>query len=116
VKPRAAVAFYPGCLKFNRMFNYALAAPLLLMIGELDDWTPAKACEDLHRRLARPGAAPFELVVYPGSYHGFDGPAPVRVRDNVGNTRSGKATVGGHPEAAERSRTKLFEFLEAQLR
>jgi dienelactone hydrolase len=115
VKPRAAVAFYPGCHKFNRMFNYALAAPMLLMIGELDDWTPAPECVALHRRIARPDAPAFELVVYPGSYHAFDGFGPVTVRPNVGTTRSGQATVGGNPQAREQSHARMFEFLSAQV-
>jgi dienelactone hydrolase len=116
VKPRAAAAFYPGCSRYVRMLRYQLVAPLLVQIGELDDWTPAKACEDLHRQLSREGAPLFELVVYPDSYHGFDGLGPVKVRDNVGNTRSGKATVGGNPEAGEKARAKLLEFLDAQRR
>jgi dienelactone hydrolase len=115
VKPRAVVAFYPGCRKFNKMFNYALAAPLLLMIGQADDWTPASECVDLHRRLAKPGATPFDIVVYPDSYHGFDGTAEVAVRENVGNTRSGRAMVGGNPQAREASHARMFEFLAEQL-
>jgi dienelactone hydrolase len=115
VKPRAAVAFYPGCSRFVRMFNYELSAPLLLMIGELDDWTPAAACTALGRRLAKPGQPAFEMTVYPGSYHAFDGLVPVRVRDNIGNTRSGKATVGGNAQAREQSHARMFEFLAAQL-
>ena len=115
VKPRAAVAFYPGCIKFERMFNYELSAPLLLMIGELDDWTPAAPCVALGRRLGKPGQPAFEMMVYPGSYHAFDGISPVTVRDNVGNTRTGKATVGGNQQAREQSHARMFDFLSARL-
>jgi dienelactone hydrolase len=115
LKPAAAVAFYPGCSKFQRMFSYELSAPLLIMIGELDDWTPAASCVALAGRLSRPGQPAAQITVYPGSYHGFDGTAPVEVRGNLGNTRSGKATVGGNPQAREQSHARLFDFLSAQL-
>jgi dienelactone hydrolase len=115
IKPRAAVAFYPGCRKFNRMAGYSLSAPLLLMIGEADDWTPAAECAALHRRLAHLGAPTFDFVSYPGSYHGFDGTAPVTVRKGLGNPRGGTATVGGNTQARERSHARMFEFLAQQL-
>jgi dienelactone hydrolase len=115
VRPRAAIAFYPGCGRFRRMLNYELSAPLLVMIGELDDWTPAADCVALGNRLAGEGKPRFELTVYPGSYHAFDSLGPVQVRDNVGNTRTGKATVGGNPVAREQSHARMFEFLSEQL-
>jgi dienelactone hydrolase len=116
VQPRAAVAFYPGCLVNNKMWNYEVHMPLLIMIGELDDWTLARECVTLQERLQKNKAnAPVDLVVYPGSYHGFDGPGPVRQMENLGNTKSGKATVGGNPAAREASHARMFEFLSAQL-
>lgn len=93
----------------------ALSAPLLLLIGELDDWAAASPCEALGRRLGKPGQPAFEMTVYPGSYHGFDGLSPISIRENVGNTRSGRATVGGNPEAREQSHVRMFDFLAAQL-
>ena len=116
VRPRAAIAFYPGCSKFVRMPRYDVAAPLLVQIGEKDDWTPARRCVELREKLARshPGA-PFELVVYPDSYHGFDGTAPIRIREHVATTKSGTATVGGNPETGAQARRRMFEFLAAQL-
>lgn len=114
VQPRAAVAFYPGCSQRLRSINYRLQVPLLMLLGERDDWTPASPCVQLHQRLA--AADPrFELEVYPGSYHAFDSLAPVRVRGNVGGTRSGTATVGGNPQARVASRERMFRFLAAQL-
>ena len=128
IQPKAAAAFYPGCTRFLKMWNYRLQAPLLVMIGELDDWTLASQCASLRDKVlqgqkdASSGTAPgtaavsvFDLVVYPDSYHGFDGLGPVRFLDNVGNTRSGKATVGGNPAAQKASHARLFEFLAAQL-
>jgi len=114
VQPRAAVAFYPGCTKFNRLANYSLAHPLLVMTGEADGWTPASACVALQQRLAGKPGAPMALEVYPDSHHGFDGSAPLHVRE-AANTRSGKATVGGNPEAMALSHARMFDFLAVQL-
>ncbi|HEY1288017.1 MAG TPA: prolyl oligopeptidase family serine peptidase [Burkholderiales bacterium] len=115
LQPRAAVALYPGCSKFLQMWNYQISAPLLLMIGELDDWTPADRCVSLHERLTgRKTGQPFQIAVFPGSYHGFDGTDPVHKLDNV-STRLGTATVGGNPEAREKAHQLMFEFLSARL-
>ena len=42
-KFRAAVAFYPPC----RRFKGDMTAPTLILIGELDDWTPAEECRKM---------------------------------------------------------------------
>lgn len=115
VQPKAAAAFFPGCTRFLKMRDYSLQSPLLLMIGALDDWTLASQCARLRDKLLRgQNDASFDLVVYPESYHGFDGLGAVRTMDNVGNTRSGKATVGGNPAAQKASHARLFEFVAAQ--
>lgn len=116
IQPRAVVALYPGCSKFAKMWNYELSAPLLLMIGEKDDWTPAKTCVELHEKIKRSQKdAMFELQLYPDSYHGFDGTAPVGIRTGLGGPRSGMATVGGNPAAREQAHRRMFDFLAAQL-
>ena len=116
IQPRAAVAFYPGCSTFLRQSRYQLGAPVLLLIGELDDWTPARPCVDLHERIAsRQKEAPFDLVVYPGSYHGFDGTAPLTIRKGLGMLKSGQATVGGNAQARWQAHQRTFDFVSAQL-
>ena len=115
LQPRAAVAFYPGCSLSNKQWEYEVHMPLLVMIGELDNWTLAKDCVALQARLQRDKAnAPSQLVVYPGSYHGFDGTDEVHEMENLGNTKTGKAMVGGNPEAREASYARMFDFLAAQ--
>lgn len=68
---KAAVAYYPGCHAGD-----AMKIPTLILIGELDDWTPATGC----RRMAARQVAnsPLTLIVYPGAYHSFDAPTPGR--------------------------------------
>ena len=110
IQPRAAIAFYPGCRSFAAQRGYELTAPLLLMIGELDDWTSAARCVELHDKLQRG----FDLVVFPRSHHGFDGVGAIRVRPNL-PTPSGVATVGANPLARRESHRRLFEFLSEKL-
>src|SRR5262249_8783776 len=65
-KFRVVIAYYPYCEVARTM-----SVPTLVLIGALDDWTPAQACQELAERGANDGA-PIELVVYPNAYHGFD--------------------------------------------
>ena len=63
---QAAVAYYPYCTN-----ALVLSAPTVILIGELDDWTPANACRrDVAYRSGE--GAPVRLVVYPGAYHAFN--------------------------------------------
>jgi dienelactone hydrolase len=65
-KFRAVVAYYPFCGA-----NSVMPVPALVLIGALDDWTPAKACQELATRGGN-GSVAIDLVVYPNAYHGFD--------------------------------------------
>jgi dienelactone hydrolase len=64
---RAGIAFYPYC---NVPFEY-VNAPLLILIGEKDDWCPATLCAVHMQKEEKPGREIF-LKVYPGAYHCFD--------------------------------------------
>jgi len=61
----AAVAYYPPCEQLN------VYAPTLILIGELDDWTPASKCRD-GMRMRTGAGAPVRLIVYPGAHHAFN--------------------------------------------
>lgn len=67
VRPRAVVAYYPDCRPTFDSFDM----PVLIMVGGLDDWTPAGNCQQMMQRRAGRGA-PVELVVYPQARHAFD--------------------------------------------
>jgi dienelactone hydrolase len=111
-KPAFAAAFYPGCdAELKR--GYRAAAPLLLLVGEADDWTPAEPCRLL---AARAGGASVQFEAFAGAYHGFDGDAPLRLRRDVPNgVHPGQGVhVGGDAVARERSRALLLEFVRRQ--
>lgn len=110
-----AVAFYPGCVSAQKRRDYRLNAPLLLLAGGNDDWTTADHCQALQAAvLARQPQARFELDVFGGAYHGFDGTAPVKERSGIPNgRRHGTVTVGGDPAAREAAFAKLAAWLDA---
>ena len=112
VKPRAAVAFYPGCAA-ELARGFRSTAPLLLMIGASDDWTPAGPCV----ALAEHSGQTVRSIVFPGAHHGFDGSGAPRLRRDVpGGVNPGQGvTVGGQPAAREASRTELLGHLHGQL-
>lgn len=114
VKPAALVAFYPGCRAFDQQPYDTLVAPLLVMSGELDNWTPAAACRRFTDRLLA-YHQPVRYVQYPDSYHAFDSAGPVTERHNVGGTRSGSAMAGGNPAARTASAIEMMQFLGRQL-
>jgi dienelactone hydrolase len=115
VAPRAAVAFYPGC-KADLERGYAPTAPLLMLLGAEDDWTPARPCIELSQHAK--GEPKPRVEVYPGAFHGFDSLAPLRVRTDVPNgvNKGAGVTVGGEPQARRASREAMLGFLREQLR
>lgn len=68
---RAAVAFYPGCTAQAGKGDWATRVPLLIVMGDADDWTPATPC----RKLAAANPDSVKLILYPGAYHDFDNAA-----------------------------------------
>lgn len=117
---RAAVAFYPGCSAISKArMPYMPYAPLLILIGEADDWTPAASCKQVADQ-AKAIGAPLDIVTYPGAHHGFDRiDSPVRYRPDVRNVnrpdRLG-ATVGGHPQARTDAIGRTQAFLARVLK
>lgn len=113
VRPAFAVAFYPGCATALRE-GWQPVAPLLLLLGAADDWTPPGPCEALARR-AGPAV---QRHSYAGAFHGFDSMAPVRLRLDVPNgVHPGRGVhVGGDPAARAASREALQVFLRQAAR
>lgn len=97
---RSAAVFYPGC---RRLGDTAWSAriPTLILVGALDNWAPAKACEDMVRD-ARGRSAQVVIVKYKGAHHAFDRDnLPVRQRRQIAFAPDpgGRVTVGTNPEA-----------------
>jgi dienelactone hydrolase len=103
LKFKAAVAYFPAC----GFASEELIVPTLILIGELDDWLPARDCELWMKRRADRGA-PVKLVVYPGAYHAFSVPAFADGREMYGHWLKYDA------EAARKAVEETQSFLSAQ--
>jgi dienelactone hydrolase len=55
-----AIAFYPNCSTTTKF-----SVPTLILIGELDDWTPPSRCQAIEDKTN------VEITVYPGATHAF---------------------------------------------
>lgn len=119
-----AVALYPGCRaalgswRSDGSGTYRAVAPLLILIGEKDDWTPPAPCVELTRS-SRATQHPVDIVVYPGAHHSFDSDRPVRyvaTRVNMNAPAGRGATTGGDPQAWADSIRRVTEFFERTLR
>lgn len=98
---KAAIAFYPNCpLKLR-----GLDAPLLVLIGDADDWTRAVYCKAM--TLKGETKHEYELVVYPGATHAFDW-------ENAPGEYLGHKLIYD-PEATADAYKRVAEFLERHL-
>jgi dienelactone hydrolase len=101
---RAVVALYPLC----KPVVGRLEIPTLILIGALDDWTPAADCSEKIDAWRTDGV-PIEQVVYPDVHHSFYYP----------EFQPGR-TIFGHwleynEEAATDATRRMREFLERHL-
>lgn len=119
-----AVALYPDCARqFGRWRAdlsgiYQPVAPLLILIGQNDDWTPAESCRKLAEAAQKAGY-PVTIKIYPGAHHSFDSNNPVRyvpARINVNSPSGRGATTGGNPQAWEDSIREVRAFFAQYLK
>ena len=114
---RAAVAFYPACpnLKTKAGRAWRTEVPLLVLIGEADDWTSPAACPGFAEAAAKRGED-VTLQLYPGAYHAFDSPNPgVRVHTGLATAPGGTAHVGQNPAARADAIVRVPAFLRQHL-
>jgi len=72
VKFAAHIAFYPGCaLRYWRTPSPLTGAPIMMALGELDNYTPPRACLAFADAMKAAGQA-VEVHVYTGAQHDFD--------------------------------------------
>jgi dienelactone hydrolase len=112
-----AVVFYPGCSGLLKL-QFKLDIPVLMMLGEKDDWTPPEPCVQLveRTRLNQPGVD-LTLRVYPDSYHGFDGNAPVRRWTDVSSgVDPGGVHLGANPVARAQAHAEMDTFFTRVLK
>jgi dienelactone hydrolase len=113
----AGIGVYPGgCFS---LVKEQVIRPLLVLIGEADDWTPAAKCREMVEAMRGRGADA-AIVTYPGAYHYFDVEGQrLEVQAHVENdNRPGGfgATVSYQAEAATDAHRRVEEFLARHLR
>jgi dienelactone hydrolase len=64
---RATVGYYPVC---NPQFDRYVSLPVLILIGDKDDWALPDHCRQVQAEAIRPDL--IEAIYYPGVTHGFD--------------------------------------------
>jgi len=127
----AAVALYPGCAvrlgnwrpvrqsgRTEYVGVYNPVAPLLILVGEDDDWTPAEPCRKLTEAAQRAGY-PVTIKIYPGVQHSFDSSSPKRYvpsRVNASSPTGLGATTGGDPKAWADSIREVTAFFNRYLK
>ena len=70
----AHLAFYPPCFINPENLSFT-KAPIHILIGEADNWTPAKPCVNLVEKLS--DKTNISITTYPNAHHGFDSQEPV---------------------------------------
>ncbi len=131
----SAVALYPSCgARYGawstvRQYKnlgpvvshsgvYKPIAPVLILIGEKDDWTPAEDCRQMVE-VSRKAGFPLSITIYPGAYHSFDSDSPVRhnaLRTNISSPSGKGATTGGDSAAWSDSKKKVASFFAQHLK
>jgi len=113
----AGIGVYPGgCAS---LVSQQVVRPILVLIGDADDWTPAERCVEMVNAMKSRGADA-TIVVYPGAYHYFDKEGQSKdVLPGVENdTKPGGfgATVAYQAEAATDAYRQVERFLARHLR
>ena len=130
----AAIALYPSCAPrlgawsttkpgvFGPVTGYSGVyrpiAPLLILSGEKDDWTPAEPCRQLAAG-SRAAGHPVDIKIYSDAHHAFDNDRPIRYdgrRNNVSAPSGRGATTGGNPAAWEDAKLQVAAFFARYLK
>jgi dienelactone hydrolase len=115
---RAAVGMYPGgCFS---LVEETVVRPLLVLIGESDDWTLASTCAEMVT-VMRSRGADATIVLYPGTYHYFDVEGQPRqfLSDVANRNLPGEccgATVEYNPTASADAHARIERFFGEYLR
>ncbi len=109
----AVVAYYPPC---RTVPTGRFVAPVLVQIGEDDDWSSAKACEKM-KSAGISGPSAIELSVYDRASHGFDNPANKSLVSHPDVWNPNKSSIQGatlhyNAPASSSAREQVKNFLE----
>ncbi len=72
IKLSGAIAMSPDC---RQMIDGELAAPLLVLTGDKNDWWPADRCKTLWKNSKKRENSMVTLKIYEDTFHSFDDPS-----------------------------------------
>ena len=70
---------YPPCFVDPENTDFT-DAPIHILIGEIDNWTPAKPCIEFVKKINEKGNV--GLTIYPGAHHSFDSKSPLEQNED----------------------------------
>lgn len=76
----AHLPIYPPCFINAEALEFT-QAPIHILIGEIDEWTPAPPCRELVEQLAK--STNIDLTVYPNAHHSFDSESPIAFNEKA---------------------------------
>ena len=79
----AHLAYYPPCFAIPEDISFT-DSPMHILIGELDNWVPAKACEEYVTILQNENYD-INVTVYEDAHHSFDRDAPILTSETAYN-------------------------------
>lgn len=104
---RAGTALYPPC-----GYRAHLSAPLLILIGDSDEWTPAARCRAMLAE-SESQRREIEMIVYPGAHHTFDA---AELREPIFHRTSyGRFRLQFDATADRDARRRVHEYLRVKL-
>ena len=92
------IALYPFCYGLEHI--QMTGAPMLVLIGEKDDWTPAERCVDCIEEIQGAGYDA-RITVYQNAYHAFDSDNKVVYLKRAFNTTKCQAVIKANGLAVE---------------
>ena len=98
----AGLMLYPAC-GYGNALKARFMKPILILIGDEDNWTPVSACETL--KAAQSNSAIMEIIVYPGAGHSFD-------NSGKATLAYGKYKVGEHPASRDAARLRVAQWVD----
>jgi dienelactone hydrolase len=104
---RGGVGYYLDC---NTEQDCNIALPLLMFLGDKDDWLPSDSCKSMSTVVPNP---PLDAVFYPGAMHGFDN--DFLISKSV-SCNKGACHIGYDAKIAADAFGRIRVFLDALLR
>ena len=94
----AAADFYPGCVQ-DRNLGYRPNAPMLIQVGDRDDWTHPCPCKAMVEHSLEPKP---EMIANPGATQQFDSEQDDKIHCDIGSGRG--VHSAGNPVANQASK------------